>query len=96
MLTENDMQDISRLIELLNKVIEYVVENEGSGVLCKGTLKSLRILEGNQRNGFSNLYNYIMSDFRMMVDRGLYGEQHIDEITNEVCKIIKSNALFYK
>ena len=60
MLTENDMQDISRLIELLKKVIEYVVENEGSDSLCKGLLKSLRILEGNQRNGFKNLYNHIM------------------------------------
>ncbi|WJY13394.1 hypothetical protein PCO82_12445 [Pectobacteriaceae bacterium CE90] len=96
MLTENDMQDISRLIVLLKKVIEYVVENEGSDSLCKGLLKSLRILEGNQRNGFQNLYNHIMSDFRMMVDRGLYGDQRIDEITNEVCKIIKSNSLFYK
>ncbi|MBT9185307.1 hypothetical protein ILP31_14570 [Pectobacterium punjabense] len=96
MLTENDMQDISRLIGLLNKVIEYVVENEGSDVLCKGILKSLRILEGNQRNGFPNLYNYIMDDFRMMVEQGLYGEQRIDEIKNEVCEIIDSNALFYK
>ncbi|MGM3190698.1 hypothetical protein ACS25B_07115 [Dickeya dadantii subsp. dieffenbachiae] len=96
MLTENDMQDISRLIELLNKVIAYVVENEGNDLRCKGILKSLRILEGNQRNGLSNLYNHIMGDFRMMVDRGLYGDQYIDEITNEVCKIIKSNSLFYK
>ncbi|OOC15405.1 hypothetical protein BM451_01320 [Dickeya dadantii] len=96
MLTENDMQDISKLMELLNKVIAYVVENEGNDLRCKGILKSLRILEGNQRNGFPNLYNHIMSDFRMMVDRGLYGDQHIDEITNEVCKIIDSNSLFYK
>ncbi|KHN51653.1 hypothetical protein OI70_20985 [Dickeya fangzhongdai] len=96
MLTENDMQDISRLIELLNKVIEYVVEKEGGDSLCKGILKSIRILEGKQRNGFPNLYNYIMDDFRMMVDRGYYGEQRIDEITDEVCKIIDSNSLFYK
>lgn len=96
MLTENDMQDISRLIELLKKVIEYVVEKEGSDSLCKDILKSLRILEGKQRNGFPNLYNYIMSDFRMMDDRGYYGEQRIDEITNEVCKIIDSNSLLYK
>ncbi|MBN3123387.1 hypothetical protein [Pectobacterium brasiliense] len=96
MLTENDMQDISRLIELLNEVIEYVVENEGSDWCCKGILKSLRILEGNQRNGFPNLYNHIMGDFRMMVDRGLYGDQQIDEITNGVCKIINENGLFYK
>ncbi|MGM3160700.1 hypothetical protein ACS25C_07935 [Dickeya undicola] len=96
MLTENDMQDISRLIELLNKVIAYVVENEGNDLRCKGILKSLRILEGNQRNGLPNLYNHIMGDFRMMVDRGLYGDQYIDEITNEVCKIINSNSLFYK
>ncbi|KHS65813.1 hypothetical protein V6M93_21350 [Pectobacterium brasiliense] len=96
MLTENDMQDISRLIALLNKVIEYVVEKEGRDSLCKGILKSLRILESKQRNGFPNLYNYIMDDFRMMVDRGYYGEQRIDEITNEVCEIIDSNALFYK
>ncbi|MCA6999066.1 MULTISPECIES: hypothetical protein [Dickeya] len=96
MLTENDVQDISRLINLLNKVIEYVVEEEGSDLCCKGILKSLRILEGKQRNGFPNLYNYIMDDFRMMVERGLYGEQRIDTIKNEVCKIIDSNSLFYK
>ncbi|KAA5970322.1 MULTISPECIES: hypothetical protein [unclassified Pantoea] len=96
MLTENDMQDISRLIDLLNKVIAYAVENEGNDLRYKGILKSLRILEGNQRNGLPNLYNHIMGDFRMMVDRGLYGDQYIDEITNEVYKIIKSNSLFYK
>lgn len=96
MLTENDMQDISRLIDLLNKVIAYAVENEGNDLHYKGILKSLRILEGNQRNGLPNLYNHIMGDFRMMVDRVLYGDQYIDEITNEVYKIIKSNSLFYR
>lgn len=38
MLTENDVQDISRLVNLLNKVIEYVVEEEGSDLCCKGSL----------------------------------------------------------
>lgn len=96
MLTENDIKDISRLIELLNKVIDYVVEKEGGKFFCKEIIKSLRILKDKKYNGFSNLHYHIIGDFRMMVDRGLYGEQQIDKVTDEVCGIIKSNRLFHK
>lgn len=91
--TERDKRDIAMLITLLNEVIDYLKKDgcgEGAYALLK---KSINTLENKEVNGFLNLRKHISSDFRMMADRGQYGED-IDPITDEIYRIIKSNALF--
>ncbi|WP_038913917.1 hypothetical protein [Dickeya zeae] len=95
-LTDSNMQDVSRLIVLLNKIIECVVKIEGRTASFAGITKSIRILNERQLNGFSNLHWYITSDFRMMVERGIYGEVELDQLTDEAYKIIEMNKIFHK
>lgn len=93
LLSEKDIVDIERLITLLNDVIDYLI-NDGSKETCYTDLtKSLRILKNRETTGLSNVSKYIMSDFRMMIDRGQYGGE-IDVITDEICQIIKLNPMF--
>lgn len=57
--------------------------------------KFLNFSKNREKSGFHNVNDYIVSDFRMMGDRGQYWEE-IDTVTNEICRILKSNILFNK
>ncbi|MFJ5334942.1 hypothetical protein GMW71_17625 [Pectobacterium brasiliense] len=94
MLTDNDMDDMNKLIILLEQVILYL-KNDGSSESAYSCLrKAVNILESRDVNGMCNVSKNIMSDFRMMADRGQYGGA-IDLITDEICSILK-NPLFNK
>jgi len=95
LLTDKDMSDIERLITLLKQVVNYLINDGSEEVFYSSIEKSLNILINKEKSGFHNVSSYIMSDFRMMGDRGQYGGG-IDAITNEICRILKSNALFNK
>jgi len=95
LLNERDMVDVGRLILLLKAIISYL-KNDGSGEGSYAYLrKAINILENKSINGMANINMYVMSDLRMMFDRGQYGDD-IDIITNEVTSIIKKNPLFDK
>lgn len=91
--SEQDLVDIERLIFLLENTIVYL-KGEGCVRESYGALeKSINILKNKDFNGMRKVGSYIMSDFRMMTDRGQYGE-NIDDLTNEVIHILRSNELF--
>ncbi|KFW99870.1 hypothetical protein [Pectobacterium carotovorum] len=95
MLTDNDIDDVKKLIILLEQVIIYL-KNDGSSESAYSCLKkAVHILENRDVNGMCNINKNIMSDFRMMVDRGQYGGD-IDLITDKICSIVKNNPLFNK
>lgn len=93
MLSDKDVVDIERLITLLNDVIDYLINDGSKETYYIDLAKSLRILKNREATGLHNVSKYIMSDFRMMIDRGHYGGD-IDVITDEICQIIKLNPLF--
>ncbi|NDK99729.1 hypothetical protein [Photorhabdus bodei] len=90
-----DMIEIARLISLLKQVVTYLKESGNGESSYAYLIKSINILENKASNGMKNLYKYIMNDFRMMGDRGQYGED-IDPITDEIYAIISNNPLFTK
>ncbi|MEQ2024918.1 hypothetical protein ABLB84_03850 [Xenorhabdus szentirmaii] len=94
MFTEQDMVDINKLISLLKQVIIYLQESGCGELSYKGLNKSINILENKAINGMGNIYFHIMGDFRMMADRGQYGEEHIDTLMTEIYHIIMNNLLF--
>ncbi|MFJ5507688.1 hypothetical protein [Pectobacterium jejuense] len=95
MLTDNDIDDVKKLIILLEQVIIYL-KNDGSSESAYSCLKkAVHILKNRDVNGMCNINKNIMSDFRMMVDRGQYGGD-IDLITDKICSIVKNNPLFNK
>ncbi|WP_434524328.1 hypothetical protein [Photorhabdus asymbiotica] len=90
-----DMVEVARLIFLLEQVVTYLKESGNGESSYAYLIKSINILESRTSNGMKNLYKYIMSDFRMMRDRGQYGED-IDPTTDEIYTIISNNPLFNK
>ncbi|WP_350307560.1 hypothetical protein [Photorhabdus viridis] len=93
MLINKDMIEIARLIFLLEQVVTYLKKSGNGESSYAYLIKSINILESKASNGMKNLYKYIMNDFRMMGDRGQYGED-IDPITDEIFTIISNNPLF--
>ncbi|MCA6220361.1 hypothetical protein [Photorhabdus antumapuensis] len=95
MSTNKDMVEVARLIFLLEQIVTYLKESGNGESSYAYLIKSINILESRASNGMKNLYKYIMSDFRMMGDRGQYGKD-IDPITDEIYTIISNNPLFNK
>ncbi|RYC44265.1 hypothetical protein CTN06_00085 [Pectobacterium zantedeschiae] len=88
------MDDMNKLIILLDQVIIYL-KNDGCSESAYSCLrKAVNILENRDVNRMCNISKNIMSDFRMMADRGQYGG-NIDLITDKVCAILKK-PLFNK
>ncbi|MDC9597782.1 hypothetical protein [Xenorhabdus anantnagensis] len=96
MLESKDIHDIDRLITLLKSVIIYLKQLGYEETFCPDLKKSINILENKSINGMGNLHDYIMGEFRMMADRGQYGEEYIDSLTNEISMIVSENSLFNK
>lgn len=91
--SEKDFVDIQRLIFLLENTIGYLKDDGSARGSYAALEKAINILKNKDFNGMRKVGSHIMSDFRMMVDRGQYGD-NIDEITNEVIHILRSNDLF--
>jgi len=91
--TEKDSIEIERLMAPLEKIVEYL-KNDGCDKSSYFYIeKAINILKNRDIRGMKKVYGHIMSDLRMMVDRGQYGDG-IDDFSNEIVNILNSNEIF--
>ena len=91
--TEKDSTQIERLMVLLEKIVEYL-KNDGCDKSSYFYIeKAINILKNRDIMGMKKVYGHVMSDLRMMVDRGQYGDG-LDDVSNEIVNILNSNGIF--
>ena len=91
---EKDFSDVEHLVILLEKVVDYFKKENCSESYFRYIKKSLNILKNKDIKAMCKIKNNVLSDFRMMYDRGQYGGD-INIVMDEIYKIVNNNPLFF-
>ena len=91
---EKDFSDVEHLVILLEKVVAYFKKESCPESYFRYIKKSLNILKNKDIKAMFKIKNNVLSDFRMMYDRGQYGGD-IDFVMDEIYKIVNNNPLFF-